>query len=119
MTISFRKYNSMFCGLWRTNHYISPDMKEKLRIYRYEGGDYGLSYIYFYNPFAQWLVEFLPRNLAPNLITMAGFMFTVCPFLYLFTAYGANFDTPIGGTFSYVNGVCYFIYRMLDELDGK
>jgi hypothetical protein len=62
-------WNSMGCGIWKKNHYISQDMQDKLKLYRYAGGDFGLSYIYFYNPFSKWLVEFLPMNLAPNLVS--------------------------------------------------
>jgi ethanolaminephosphotransferase len=46
-------------------------------------------------------------------------MFTVVPFVYLFTAYGANFTTPIDPAFCFINGICYFLYRLLDEMDGK
>lgn len=41
------------------------------------------------------------------------------PFLYLFITYGWNFSTPVGAGFCYANAVCYFAYRMLDEMDGK
>jgi ethanolaminephosphotransferase len=94
-------------------------MGEKLKLYKYAGGDAGILYIYFYNPLARRLVEYLPDTLAPNLITLAGFMFTVVPFFYLFFEYGWNFSTPVGAGFCYTNAVCYFIYRLLDEMDGK
>jgi len=53
---------------------------------------------------------------------MIGFLFTVVPFVYLFSVYGTSFSTdyePIPGWLNIVFGISYFIYRMLDEMDGK
>ena len=109
----------MALGLWEEGQYITEEMAQNLKLYKYAGGDSGLIYVYFYNPIAKRLVEYLPKTLAPNLITLTGFLFTVIPFLYLFTTYGWNFTTPIGSGFCYTNAACYLTYRMLDEMDGK
>lgn len=56
-------------GIWKKGQYVNDDMEQKLKLYKYAGGDFGLLYIYFYNPVAKWLVEFLPMNLAPNVVS--------------------------------------------------
>jgi len=46
----------------------------------------------------------------------------VVPFVYLFSTYGLTFSTdvePVPGWFSISFGLCYFMNRMLDEIDGK
>ncbi len=44
--------------------YISDEAAQKLKQYRYSGGDTGLVYIYFYNPLAIKLVSFTPEWIA-------------------------------------------------------
>lgn len=59
----------MLGGLWKQGYYVTEEMGEKLKLYKYAGGDAGLLYIYFYNPVARRLVEFLPETLAPNVVS--------------------------------------------------
>jgi len=94
-----------------------------LRQYKYAGGDNGIIYRYFYNPVANKIVHYLPEKMAPNLITLIGFIFSMLPFFVLFCGYGTNFknedNNPIPKWFFIFYIFCYFMYRMLDELDGK
>ena len=82
-------------------------------------------YIYFYNPVSKYLVTKIPETIAPNLITLTGFMFTVIPFMTAFTYYGSKFESEepvipsLPPTFFYVSAFAYLAYRMLDEMDGK
>lgn len=117
--MAFKKMDKLLGGLWRREQYVSRDAAEKLKLYKYAGGDAGLLYIYFYNPVSRRLVEYLPDTLAPNVITLVGFLFNLVPFLYLFSNYGIDFSTPVPTYFCYINAACYLIYRMLDEMDGK
>ena len=76
----------------------------------------------FYSPTANRIVEHMPENIAPNLITFVGFMFTIVPFYILFNNYGTNFingDVPIPSWFYFFEAFSYLTYRMLDEMDGK
>lgn len=94
-----------------------------LKMYKYKGGDLGFFYINFYNPVALKLVQYLPRNIAPNCITLLGFFFSSFPFFFLFGFYGQDFyddpKNPIPSWFYFMEAFCYLIYRMLDEMDGK
>lgn len=49
-------------------------------------------YIYFYNPIATKVVNYLPEFLAPNVITLIGFMFSSLPFFVLFSNFGTNLE---------------------------
>ena len=62
MTSSSYKFSfKIFSGF---TPYLSEDAREKLKLYKYAGGDNGIVYRYFYNPLALKLVEFLPETLA-------------------------------------------------------
>ena len=117
--MTFEKKESLLGGVWRREQYVSPDAAQKLKLYKYAGGDEGILYVYFYNPASKALVEYLPDTLAPNVITLVGFLFSVVPCFYLFWNYGLDFSTPVPASFCYANALCYLIYRMLDEMDGK
>jgi ethanolaminephosphotransferase len=93
-----------------------------MKDFKYVGSDSGLMYKYFYCPLAIWCVDHTPKWIAPNVITLVGFMFTVGPFIYMFTVYGTQFGlyaTKIDHWFYLVIAVTYFFARLLDEMDGK
>lgn len=79
----------------------------------------------FYGPFCSWLVNKIPEWIAPNLITLTGFLFSTAPFVLFFVFFGTHLyneepATPkIQRWMFFAEGLCYFAYRILDELDGK
>jgi ethanolaminephosphotransferase len=58
---------------------LDESNKKALDIYKYQGGDNGISYIHFHSPLASWLVTFLPMTVAPNTITLLGALCLVVP----------------------------------------
>lgn len=46
-------------------------------------------------------------------------MFTVVPFILLFTLFGCDFSGPVASWWCILEAFCYFAYRLLDEMDGK
>lgn len=52
---------SIFSGF---TPYLSDEAAEKLKTYKYAGGDTGIFYRYFYNPVALKLVSYLPDTVA-------------------------------------------------------
>uniref|UniRef100_A0A8W7Q1R7 Ethanolaminephosphotransferase 1 n=1 Tax=Anopheles coluzzii TaxID=1518534 RepID=A0A8W7Q1R7_ANOCL len=51
--------------------------------YKYNAKDTSPLSIYVMHPFWNWLVEYFPKWIAPNLMTFAGFLFTVANFVML------------------------------------
>ena len=82
-------------------------------------------YVYLYNPLALWLVDRTPEWIAPNVITLVGFLFSVVPFIVFFALFGTHLYNEEPATFKIPRWVfafealCYFMYRILDEMDGK
>ena len=68
--------------------YIDKKGAENLKNHKYSGGDDGLIYIYFYSPLSNYLVHKLPESIAPNTLTMIGFMHTIAPIVLLYTCIG-------------------------------
>ena len=93
--------------------------KQNLKNHKYSGSDLGLSYIYFYNPVANKLVTCIPEWIAPNFLTVLGFIHTLVPMAVMFATQGPALYGPFPKWLCYVFAWCYFAYRMLDEMDGK
>jgi len=66
--------------------YISREAAEHIRAHKYSGADLGYSYVYFWSPIANKIVQRLPMSLAPNTITLLGFLHTVIAFTTMCTA---------------------------------
>ena len=102
---------------------MDEQQQQNLKIYRYKGGDTGYVYRIFYNPMANTVVNYLPETLAPNLITLIGFVFSLSPAYVLFANYGTSMKNDPGNEiprwFFLFEAFCYFMYRVFDELDGK
>ena len=59
------------------------------------------------DPLCNYLVEFLPRWLAPNLVTLIGFLFNLIPNLVIIALYDNDMEGPIDGWVAYMLGVSY------------
>lgn len=72
--------------------YLDHEQRKNLHHYRYAAGDTGILYNAFFDPFAKWCVDtFIPPWIAPNVLTLTGFIFSVGPAIFLFTNYGTRF----------------------------
>jgi len=60
---------------------------------KYSGSDLGLAYKYFYDPAAQFLASKLPDYVAPNTLTMIGFLHGLLP---LFVMWGISGMSLVG-----------------------
>uniref|UniRef100_A0A0X3Q309 Ethanolaminephosphotransferase 1 n=1 Tax=Schistocephalus solidus TaxID=70667 RepID=A0A0X3Q309_SCHSO len=72
------------------------------------------------HPFWNYVVQFCPRNVAPNLLTLIGFLSTVLNFSLL-TYYDPNFTGPekIPRWLWLWSAILIFIAHTLDGIDGK
>jgi hypothetical protein len=68
--------------------YIDEEGQENIHNFKYAGSDTSIGYNYFWNPVALWCVNQISENIAPNTITLLGFLFTLGPFMYGNIVYG-------------------------------
>jgi ethanolaminephosphotransferase len=99
--------------------YIPKDKERNYRTFKYSGSDSSISYIWIMSPLAAFLVEYLPKWVAPNLITFYGFQFVLIPHIFIFFFFGTDFSGVIPGWVIFSVGALYFAYQCLDNMDGK
>ena len=98
--------------------YIPKEYYNVIRSYQYKSSDSSISYKYFMSPLCDYLVNFFPTWLAPNVITISGFFLNLLYFLITgyYTGFKGGFIPPWACFFS---AFCYLLYMILDNIDGK
>ena len=98
--------------------YISPEYYENIRSYQYKSSDSSISYKYCMSPLCDYLVNFFPEWLAPNIITVSGFFLNLLYFLI--TGYYTGFKGGFVPSWAcFFSAFCYLLYQVLDNIDGK
>ena len=105
--------------MYLTTNYIEEQYKEKLINYKYKGGDDSILCYYVINPFCNFAVEYFPRWLAPNVITILGWFLNLLNLII--TTYYTGWK---GGDYLPPWACCscalfYTLYILLDYIDGK
>ena len=98
--------------------YIPKEYYNVIRSYQYKSSDSSISYKYFMSPLCDYLLNFFPTWLAPNIITISGFFLNLLYFLITgyYTGFKGGFIPPWACFFS---AFCYLLYMILDNIDGK
>ena len=100
-------------------NYIPLDKYENIRNYKYKGGDTSIFYIYCMCPFCDWLVPKFPIWLAPNVITITGFLLNLSYFTLTTIYSGLKGTTILPPWVCYYSAISYCVYITLDNCDGK
>eukprot|EP00761_Pharyngomonas_kirbyi_P007035 gb/GECH01007044.1/.p1 GENE.gb/GECH01007044.1/~~gb/GECH01007044.1/.p1 ORF type:complete len:400 (+),score=43.92 gb/GECH01007044.1/:1-1200(+) len=101
---------------------FQPVLNEKqltqLSKYKSCGADNSITLKYVLRPFHNWIIQFFPKSIAPNLITIFGL---ICQLLAFFVCmyYSPTFSEPLPRWVFLFNAVCVFSYQTFDNLDGK
>jgi hypothetical protein len=98
---------------------IKPELAHHVHSYAPKSSCFSPYYTYIQSPLCDYIVTFLPTWLAPNLITVSGFMLLVMTHLLMLYLYGTSTDGPFDSWFCVFLGLAYTIYSTLDNIDGK
>lgn len=80
--------------------------------YKYHGRDDSILYEHVISPGCDYLTNHvIPSWLAPNTITVAGFLFNLVPHLYVMI--GDYFGVEHGPCIYFVHGVCILLYVVI------
>ena len=92
-----------------------------LKTYKYSGSDNSILYAHIYSPLCNYLVEnWTPKTLAPNIITLTGFMLNTIPIhIYLLITYKFSVNAEIPSWINFFSAFTLFVYLILDNMDGK
>ena len=99
--------------------YIEDEYIDNLIGYKYSGGDKSILYRFVINPFCNWLVNYLPKWLAPNVITVSGFFFNLFNLILTIFYTGLKGGDPIPSWVCIVCAISYTTYIIFDYTDGK
>ena len=102
-----------------TSKYIEDQYVQKLINYKYKGGDDSILCYYVINPLCNFIVNYFPDWLAPNVITISGWFFNLTN-LIITTYYtgwkGGDYIPPWA---CFTCAFLYTTYIILDYSDGK
>nr|XP_043612919.1 choline/ethanolaminephosphotransferase 1-like [Erigeron canadensis] len=98
--------------------YIGAHGIDELRRHKYSGVDHSYVAKYVLQPFWTKFVTFFPLWMAPNLITLTGFMFLLTSAL-LGYVYSPLLDSPPPRWVHLAHGLLLFLYQTFDAVDGK
>lgn len=93
--------------------YISKKGEKNLSKYKYVGCVNSIIYTYLFSPMAEWVVKYTPEWVAPNLMTVVGFLHAIASHVLLMSE-----DKPAPWKFVVASWL-YLVYSMMDNADGK
>ncbi|KAI1493970.1 CDP-alcohol phosphatidyltransferase-domain-containing protein [Biscogniauxia mediterranea] len=98
--------------------YVRQEFLPNLKQYKYSGVDHSLTSKYILKPFyTNYVIKCFPMSMAPNLITLCGFMFVVANFLTLLW-YNPTLDQDCPPWVYYSWAAGLFLYQTFDAVDG-
>ncbi|CAI2370650.1 unnamed protein product [Moneuplotes crassus] len=97
--------------------YISDEGKENIKNHKYVPGEYS-ALDNLLNPFWIWIVEFLPKWMAPNLVTLLGLIALGGSYL-LMLAFDLSMTKPLPGFTYLLVAIGIWTFQTLDAIDGK
>jgi ethanolaminephosphotransferase len=108
--------------------YLSQEQLKRLDTYKYAAIDTSPLSKYVMHPFWNYVVEFVPMNIAPNVLTLAGFSCTLLNALLLsyydYHFYASSDDMrsitkPVPSIIWLICAINLFLAHTLDGIDGK
>jgi ethanolaminephosphotransferase len=98
--------------------YVRQEYLPNLKQYKYMSADHSLTSKYILKPFyTNVVIKCFPMWMAPNLITLTGFMFVVLNFFTLLW-YNPTLDQDCPPWVYYSWAVGLFLYQTFDAVDG-
>lgn len=97
--------------------YITEEGDRHIAAFTYKGKDLSITYEYLWSPLADKLLLLTPPTIAPNTLTLAGFIINVVGTVVLCLQLPFNSSAPTWSLVLY--GLSVFSYQTLDNLDGK
>uniref|UniRef100_A0A0N5AU10 Ethanolaminephosphotransferase 1 n=1 Tax=Syphacia muris TaxID=451379 RepID=A0A0N5AU10_9BILA len=114
-------------GIFNTR-YLSKEQLQGFDNYKYSAVDTSPLAVYISHPFWNWLVNFYPLWIAPNLLTVCGWLMVMLGFVVVsFLDYDLNSNSlseskstlPIPNEVWLFCAICTFLGHTLDGTDGK
>jgi ethanolaminephosphotransferase len=98
--------------------YVRQERLPGLKQYKYSGVDHSLTSKYILKPFyTNVVIKCFPMWMAPNLITLSGFMFVIINFITMLW-YNPTLDQDCPRWVYFLQALGLFLYQTFDAVDG-
>ena len=98
---------------------LPQEKLENMKQFKYKYTNNSIIYNYLVSPILNKLVNCLPTNLAPNLITFFSLISNFIAFIVSVLDGGFDFSQPIKKSTCFVIGISQLLYIIFDGIDGK
>ena len=98
---------------------LSQDILENMKNFKYKSTDDSLLYQKCMSPCLNKVVNYIPRNIAPNLITFISLCFNILAALISYNDGGFDFTYKLKSSTCIIIGTFQLLYQLLDNIDGK
>ena len=97
--------------------FITPQGIKALKQYKYVSGGYSpLDNVFNY--WWEFFVKLMPRNVAPNLLTLTGLFLTIIACV-IYLPYDTTFKSKMPNWMYHLSAFLCFMYQTFDAIDGK
>ena len=90
-----------------------------IKEFKYSSSNTSIAYNYVVSPLLNKVVTYLPKRLAPNVLTLLSLVFNIISFLFTVYETGNDFSHELSRFACGVQTIAHFMYILLDNLDGK
>jgi ethanolaminephosphotransferase len=97
--------------------YITKEGLKELDNYKYKPGKYTIL-DNIMNPYWEWCVKLVPTSVAPNVLTLAGWLLVIASYANILR-YDYTFKKDVPASAFFFAAFCIFAYSTLDAIDGK
>ena len=98
---------------------LSQEVLENMKNFKYKSTDESILYQKCMSPCLNKVVNYLPRNLAPNLITLISLCFNILASIISYIDGGFDFSHKLKSRTCLIIGTFQLLYQLLDNIDGK
>ena len=98
---------------------LSQDLLINLKNFKYKSTDESILYQKCMSPCLNKVVNYIPRNIAPNLITFISLCFNIFAAIISYNDGGFDFSYKLRPITCFIIGIFQLIYQLLDNIDGK
>ena len=98
---------------------LSQEALSNLKNFKYKSSDDSIMYNKCMSPCLNYFVNFLPKRLAPNLITFVSLCFNIFAAIISFNDGKFDFSHELKPSTCFIIGIFQLIYLLLDNIDGK
>ena len=98
---------------------LSQDLLENMKNFKYRSTDDSILYQKCMSPCLNKVVNYIPRNIAPNLITLISLCFNILASIISYNDGGFDFEYKLKPNTCIIIGSFQLLYQLLDNIDGK